>query len=319
MSCLDQRRIGRLAAPPSSQASREVRSRRGCRPRRLPSMVVFGRLVVVCAVALAAPGGWGTLAGAQAQVGIPAWSEEFNGTSLDLARWGYRATGPRHDGTLTPDAVSVGAGALTIKTYTEADQHYSGMISTQMLAGVGFEQTFGYFEARVKFNSRAGQWSAFWLQSPTLGNPMGDPASAGVEMDIAEHRTRCVTAPAPTAPSTCGATKDISNRTQQALIWNGYGPESQASVKLSSALTGLGNGSWHKWALRWTSTALTFYYDGVATWSQASPISRRSQYIILSSEVGAFFAGTIPSGGYGSRLTSTTNMQVDYVRVWSLA
>jgi beta-glucanase (GH16 family) len=319
MISLAQRRIGRLAVPPSSRASRRVPSRSGRRARRFSSLDVLGSLVVVCAAALAAPAGSETLAAAQAQVGIPTWSDEFNGTGLDPTRWGYRATGPRHDGTLTPDAVSVGAGALTIKTYTEAGRHYSGMISTQMLAGVGFEQTSGYFEARMKFNSRAGQWSAFWLQSPTLGNPMGDPATAGVGMDIAEHRTRCVTAPSPTPPSTCAANKDISNRIQQALIWNGYGPESQASVKLSSALTGLGNGSWHKWALRWTSTSLTFYYDGVATWSQASPISRRSQYIVFSSEVGAFFAGTIPSGGYGTRLTSTTNMQVDYVRGWSLA
>ena len=49
-----------------------------------------------------------------------------------------------------------------------------------------------------------------------------------------------------------------------------------------------------------------------------APISRRSQYIILSSEVGQFFAGTIPAAGYGSRVTTTTNMQVDWVRVWSL-
>ncbi|MDX6708750.1 MAG: hypothetical protein QOI48_4596 [Solirubrobacteraceae bacterium] len=319
MICLHQRPTDGLAGPPTSQASRYVRSGSGRRPWRFSLMAVLGSLVVLCAAALAAPTGSGTLAVAQAQVGIPTWSEEFNGTSLDLARWGYRASGPRHDGTLTPDAVSVGAGALTIKTYTEASQHYSGMISTQVVAAAGFEQTSGYFEARVKFNSRAGQWSAFWLQSPTMGNPMGDPATAGVEMDIAEHRTRCVTAPSPTPPATCGPNKDISNRTQQAQIWNGYAAGTQASVKLTSALTGLGNGSWHTWALRWTSTTLTFYYDGIATWSQTSPISRRSQYIILSSEVGAFFAGTIPPGGYGTRQTSTTNMQVDYVRAWTLA
>jgi beta-glucanase (GH16 family) len=255
---------------------------------------------------------------AQAQVGLPAWSEEFDGPGLDLGRWSYRASGARHDGVLTADAVSVGAGVLTIKTYTEAGKHYSGMISTQKVGSVGFEQTYGYFQARVKFNSRPGQWSAFWLQSPTLGNPLGDPATAGVEMDVAEHRARCVTAPAPTAPATCGPTKDITNRIQHALVWNGYGADSMAAVKLSAKLTGLGNASWHTWALRWSPTGLTFYYDGAVSWSQASPISRRSQYVILSSEVGAFFAGAIPAGGYGSRLTSTTNMQVDYVRVWTL-
>jgi len=284
--------------------------------RRAPALL--GCLLVVCIAVLGAPTRSGTLAVAEAQVGLPTWSDEFNGPGLDLTRWSYRATGPRNDGILTPDAVSVGGGALTIKTYTEAGRHYSGMISTYKSGAVGFDQTYGYFEARIKFNSSPGQWSAFWLQSPTFGNPVGDPATAGVEMDIAEHRRRCVTAPAPTPPATCGPDKDISNRVQQAVIWDGYGPDSKAAVRLSDPLRGLSNGSWHTWALRWTPTALTFYYDGSATWSRTSPISRRSQYIILSSEVGAFFAGAIPQGGYGSRLTSTTNMQVDYVRVWAL-
>ena len=247
------------------------------------------------------------------------WSDEFNTTGLDLTRWGYRATGPRHDGILTPDAVSVGGGVLTIKTYTEAGRHYSGMIGTQSLGLTGFEQTYGYFEARVKFNSAPGQWSAFWLQSPTFGGAVSDPAPAGVEMDIAEHRARCVTAPPPAAPQACAADRDITNRIQRALIWDGYGPTSKSTVALSDPLPGLGNGSWHTWALRWTPTGLTFYYDGAPLWFKTGPISRRSEYVVLSSEVGRFFAGPIPSAGYGSRQTSTTNMQVDYVRVWSLS
>jgi len=258
-------------------------------------------------------------ASASARLGPATWSDEFDGASLDLARWSYRATGSRHDGILTPDAVSVGDGALTIKTYTEEGTHYSGMISTHEHAAGGFEQAYGYFEARVKFNSTPGQWSAFWLQSPTIGSPLGDPATAGVEIDIAEARARCGTASAAPAPQTCSPANDISDRIQQALIWDGYGAERKAAVKLSDPLTGLGNDSWHTWALRWTPTDLTFYYDNVPTWSSTGPISRRAQYIILSSEVGAFFAGAIPASGYGSRQTSTTSLQVDYVRVWNPA
>ncbi|HVF77902.1 MAG TPA: glycoside hydrolase family 16 protein [Solirubrobacteraceae bacterium] len=277
------------------------------------------RWIVLCAVALAWPAGSGALAVGVAQAAPTlTWADEFNGTSLDLTRWSYRATGPRFDGIITPRAVSVGGGVLTIKTYTQLGQHYSGMIGTQKLGLAGFEQTYGYFEARVKFNSSPGQWSAFWLQSPTFGSPVGDPATAGVEMDIAEHRVRCVHAPAPTPPETCTPDNDISDRIQQALIWDGYGADSKSAVKLSDPLTGLGNGSWHTWALRWTPSDLTFYYDGVPTWSMTGPISRRSQFIVLSSDVGAFFAGAIPAGGYGTRATSTTNMQVDYVRVWTL-
>ena len=208
------------------------------------------------------------------------FADEFNGLALDRTRWSHRATGPRFDAVVTPDAVSVGGGALTIKTYTLAGTHYTGMIGTQRLGPVGFEQTYGWFEARMRFASASGQWSAFWLQSPTLGMPLGDPARAGVEMDVAEHRVRCVTAPAPTAPEVCGPDSDISDRIQQALIWDGYGPESKSLVKLSDPLPGLGNGSWHTWTLRWTPDDLTFYYDGVPTWYTTGPISRRSQYLV---------------------------------------
>jgi hypothetical protein len=139
------------------------------------------------------------------------------------------------------------------------------------------------------------------------------------DLDIAEHRTRCVNAPAPTPPQTCAPGNDILDRIQQAFIWDGYGPDSKSAVRLSDPLPGLGNGSWHTWALRRTPTEVTYHYDGVATWTGTSPISQRSEYVIFSSDVGAFFAGAIPPAGYGSRDTSTTTMRVDYVRVWALA
>ena len=246
------------------------------------------------------------------------WSDEFTGTTLDQTRWSHRAKGPRNDGILTPNAVSVGGGLLTIKTYTDdRDKHYSGMISTEHDASTtGFQQTYGYFEARVKFNSAPGQWSAFWLQTPKNGEPVGDPATAGVEMDIAEHRARCGTAAQSTQE--CASSGEMENAIQEGLIWDGYADDSKSKVRLSSPLPGLDNGSWHTWGLRWTPTELTFYYDDTPIWSRSAPISRRSQFVVLSSEVGRFFAGSIPRSGYGSPRTSTTTMQVDYVRAWAL-
>ena len=287
--------------------ARRTHAARG--PRRLPLAAAALTVAATFSVGVPAAGA------APTSLDVLTWSDEFDGSSLDSTRWADRASGPRHDGVLTPDAVSVGGGVLTIKTYTEGGTHYSGMISTYPR----FEQAYGYFEARIKFHSTPGQWSSFWLQSPTIANPIGDPAGAGVEMDVVEHRARCVTAPAPTPPATCSPSSDISGRAQQALIWDGYGPESKSSVKLTDPLPGLGNDSWHTWALRWTPTELTFYYDGTPTWTQTRPISRQAQYMILSSEVGEFFAGQIPAGGYGTRQTSTTNMQVDYVRVYTPA
>jgi len=272
-----------------------------------------GGLALACAVVLA---GSGLIAPAAARADWTlTFEDEFNGSGLDLTKWGYHSVGPHLDGYALPSAaVSVAGGALTINTFTVLGLlHVSGQIDTQQRLLLGFEQTYGYFEARVKFNTTSGMWSAFWLQSQTNGVPVGDPATAGVEMDITEHRIHCVEAPAPTPAATCAQDVDISGRVQQALVWDGYGADSKSAVKLSDPLSGLGNGSWHTWGLSWTPEGLTFYYDGTPTWAQSGPISARSQYIVLGSEVGQAFAGAIPAGGYSS---GTTNMQVDYVRVW---
>jgi beta-glucanase (GH16 family) len=251
-------------------------------------------------------------------IGPATWSDEFNGDRLDDTRWSHRATGVRNDGELTPDAVSVGGGMLTITTYTEAGKHYSGMISTAADASAGFEQAYGYFEARMKFSDAPGEWSAFWLQSPDIGSPIGDPAHAGVEMDIAEHRARCVAQPPVTTAALCAPGVDVSDRVQTGLIWDGYA-DRRAAIKFSDPLAGLADRGWHRFGLRWTPRDLTFYYDDAAIWTQPGPISQHSQYIVLSSEVGQFFAGTIPAAGYGTRDTTQTRLQVDYVRVWDLA
>ncbi|HEV2774526.1 MAG TPA: glycoside hydrolase family 16 protein [Solirubrobacteraceae bacterium] len=237
----------------------------------------------------------------------PTWADEFAGSALDLNRWIHRASGTRHQATLTPEAVTVADDVLTLRTYTESGKHYSGMIAS-LSEAAGLEQAFGYFEARMKFDSAPGQWSAFWLQSRTIGTPIDDPEEAGVEMDVVEHRVRCVTAPAAAQP--------CEDRAQSALVWNGYGDQMQSAVQLSDPLPGLSNGTWHTWALNWTPTTLTFLYDDRAIWSRTSPISQRSQYMILSSEVWEQFAGPIPPAGFGSRAESTTAVQVDYVRAW---
>ena len=105
----------------------------------------------------------------------------------------------------------------------------------------------------MQFDSSPGQWSAFWLQSRTIGNPLGDPATAGVEMDVAEHRASCPDRTTDPPQGRCVAPTDASPRIQQALVWDGYEPgTSKAAVNFSEPLAGLGNGSWHTWAVRWS-------------------------------------------------------------------
>jgi beta-glucanase (GH16 family) len=267
---------------------------------------------MVCAAALAVS------ATPSYALGPLTFADEFNGSHLDLTRWTYRAVGPRDESVSTPTAVSVGNGMMTISTFSMLGVHYTGMASTDPLAPdvQGFEQTYGYFEARIRSTSQPGQWSAFWLQTPTMGSPPDDPAAAGVEMDIMEHRARCVSDPDP-SQQRCSPGNDITDRIQRALIWDGYGANTKAVVNLSDPLPGLSNGSWHTYGVLWAPTGVTFYYDGAPSWSLAGPISQRSQFIVFSSHVASSFAGAIPPGGYGSPQTTTAKMDVDWVRVYA--
>jgi beta-glucanase (GH16 family) len=239
-------------------------------------------------------------------IGPLTFSDEFNGTNLDAKKWMYRANGSRGEAFNTPAAVSVGNGGLTIKTYTQGGTNYSGMIATLGL----FEQAYGYFETRARFHTTSGEWSAFWLQSPTMGTLLDDPAHAGVEIDIFEHRIR------DPFDGLVKPTADVSNRSHEALIWNGYGPASKSKVNLTSPLPGLANDTWHTFGVSWSTNSYQFYYDDVLVWSETAPISQCAEYIILSSEVRHDFAGPLPAGGYGSLATSKTDMQIDYVRVY---
>ena len=81
--------------------------------------------------------------------------------------------------------------------------------------------------------------------------------------------------------------------------------------------------------MEWRRDFQNYYYDGVLVWGVTNssaqdpippeaPVSQRSEYLILSSEVrDTDWAGAIPVGGYGSRAGSTTKMNVDYVRSYT--
>jgi beta-glucanase (GH16 family) len=230
------------------------------------------------------------------------WSDEFNGTSLDTSKWAV-GTGARRNAVNTANAISVSGGYLTITTYTSGGTNYTGFIGTYN----GFKATYGYFEARINFEDSPGMWSAFWLQSPTIGNPIGNPGVAGTEIDILEHR----------AVDNTGA--NISNKGEDNLHWDGYGANEK------SAGSGLKNnpgsaplqGNFHLYGLQWSPSGYQFYIDGTQIWSYAQAVSHRSEFIYLTSEVqNNSWAGNIPSGGYGSLSSSHTKMIVDYVRVW---
>lgn len=253
-------------------------------------LAAFLSTVLVACTLPAAPAGY-TLS----------WQDEFEGTSLDTTKWGHRQLGPRRDAVNVQNAVSVGNGNLTITTYTENGTHYTGMIATQGK----LDATYGYWEARIEFLGSPGMWSAYWIQSPTMGNPIGNPGTAGMEIDVVEHR----------AVNSSGT--PMANQASINLHWDGYGAAHKSKGFVTGDL-GLAQG-WHTYAVDWTPTKYDFYIDDHLIWS-ADPVSHRTEYIILSSEVeDAAWAGRIPVGGYGPLATSAAKMNVDYVRYYTSA
>lgn len=232
-----------------------------------------------------------------------AWSDEFDGTALDATKWNVNV-GPRHDAVMTTDAAVVNGGELEILTYTDATGHHTGFLDT-----IGkYEAQYGYYEARIRFWTEPGEWCAFWNLSPTFGDPIGDPGTAGTEIDI-EHR----------AVDDAGV--NIEDMVYVGINWDGYGAYAKRKHVLVGA-TSLGplRGAWHHYAWLWTETGYVFYVDEVPLWSFSEAVSHHPHTVYLSCEVAnATWAGSIPPGGFGPRDLSHPAMEVDWVRVWQKA
>jgi beta-glucanase (GH16 family) len=233
------------------------------------------------------------------------WADEFGETRLDPARW-VADEGTRRDAWNTPDAVTVGGGVLTLTVSTEAGGHETGFLTTGNL----FQAQFGYFEARILFSDSPGSWCAFWLHSDTIGQPLGDPATAGVEIDVVEHRV-----------TDQGGWTELADMVALTLNWDGYG----ASKKTDQIVVPLADGApvqgaWHTYGVVWAADGYTFYVDAAPLWTVSGPVSERPQALMLTCEVDdESWAGDVPPDGYGPRAESTTRMQVDWVRVWQAA
>lgn len=233
-----------------------------------------------------------------------AWHDEFNGAALDASWWNIDE-GPHRDGVNSRESVSVSGGVLSFVTFTDpSGVHHAARIHTTGK----YEPRYGFYEARARPFGNLGQWCAFWLWPKTMGNPLGDPGRAGVEIDIFEHRHANPEG------------HDLRDMIQVGLNWDMVGGNWRSDNLMVAHPDGAPLGhAWHTYAALWTEAGTTFYIDDVPIWRTSTAVSNTTQAIYFSCEVENSWAGYIPTGGYGPRELSTTGMDVDWVRVWQLA
>jgi beta-glucanase (GH16 family) len=151
----------------------------------------------------------------------------------------------------------------------------SGMVTT--LPGFKFEYGFVQVTARLPFGT--GLWPAFWLAAANGKYPP--------EIDILEH-------------------------------WGNQ----QASKLYLHPLSGVRQGfaynaptadaGWHTWSLYWTSTRLTWYYDGRSVYTTTTGVPRQAMYFIANlADTGAAAASTNIKGG-----ACNGTLLIQSVKVW---
>lgn len=229
------------------------------------------------------------------------WRDEFDSTALNRHNW-YVAVQSLHAGYCTKEAVTVSNGVLRIHTYTnDTAANCSGFITTQ---GGRYSAKYGFIEARINYHGAPGDHGAFWLQSPTIGNPLGNTRVAGTEIDISEHRLQD------------NGGKPLDQFSHMALHWDGYGVNHQSIDAMGKSDVSLNN-SWHTYAVLWTTDQYIFYVDGLEKWRTSAAPSDVPEYLLLTCAVSdMLWSGKPPAGGYGPLSTSPYGMEVDWVRVW---
>lgn len=242
--------------------------------------------------------------------------DDFDGEKLDYTKWDVCPNWDRQGrSTWDEDLVSVSDGFLHLGFVRDTDLGESktsdknlskywiraGAIRSmeQNNSDIIFENTFGYYEARIKFPVVRGMWGAFWLMSPTQWI-LTDNGVIGTEIDIVE------------------SIWNEQGKYNAAMHWDGYGDQHKGvgSEKLAQGIN-IYDGEFHLFAMEWSPGEYIFYVDDVEFWRcdggakfNNIGINQNPNYIKLTVE-GADWAGKLPVD------FTEGEMLVDYVKVYN--
>lgn len=250
------------------------------------------------------------------------WSDEFDGTKLDRTKWDYRMSmmGKYHE-SWTDKGVHLDGNGNCVFTLMAAEDD-GRPVCSQLQTGYNFmdepvqkttfedahlqwnigklkenkfTHTYGYYECRCRMQLKEGWWSAFWIQSPIIGASL-DPAESGVEIDVMEsfHPGKIV---------------------HHNVFTGGYGLDMK-HISTGNGLT-LDENEYHRFGVLWDETGYTFYVDGVEDGHIDGFISKRPEFILISTEANGYRnEDHLPTKEAYDAIGDT--FLVDYVRVFDI-
>lgn len=250
-----------------------------------------------------------------ANIGVAAnyelvWSDEFNGSELDLTKWSYQigdgcdinlcGWGNNERQYYQSENVTVANGVMTIEARKErvkGSAYTSGRIRS---LGKG-DFTYGRIEARMKLPATQGLWPAFWMLPSDV--VYGTWAASG-EIDIME------------AVNLTGAG---GNTVHGTLHYGGSWPNNVYSGDAYVPSTSVVD-NFHTYAVEWEPNEIRWYVDGIHYQTQTQWYSENGAYPAPFDQDFHILLNVAVGGNWPGDPDSTTvlpqQMVVDYVRVY---
>ncbi|NSB14547.1 family 16 glycosylhydrolase [Clostridium beijerinckii] len=228
-----------------------------------------------------------------------AWSDEFNGTSINTSNWKYETGG---DGwgnneleyyTNRSENARIENGNLVIEARKE---NYSGMNYTSArLKSQGLKNwTYGKVEARMKLPAGQGVWPAFWMLGENISQVSWPKCG---EIDIMEH---------------------INNESaiHGTIHWDSTGNNTHAQY--GAASPNIDVTQYHVYSIEWDASSIKWFVDGtqyleanIANNINGTEEFHKPFFILFNLAVGGNWPGN-PDGS----TPFPAKMYVDYVRVY---
>ncbi|WP_271813623.1 glycoside hydrolase family 16 protein [Clostridium beijerinckii] len=228
-----------------------------------------------------------------------AWSDEFNGTSINTSNWKCETGG---DGwgnneleyyTNRSENARIENGNLVIEARKE---NYNGMNYTSArLKSQGLKNwTYGKVEARMKLPAGQGVWPAFWMLGENISQVSWPKCG---EIDIMEH---------------------INNESaiHGTIHWDSTGNNTHADY--GAASPNIDVTQYHVYSIEWNASSIKWFVDGkqyleanIANNINGTEEFHKPFFILFNLAIGGNWPGN-PNGS----TPFPAKMYVDYVRVY---